>query len=130
MINRNFLKEMARDFIALGSPIFFIIIIARISLLSNYSYLSQFIIAGILFTIFVFWFKVNLYSGLGLILLIFVTLFYNNLNFTIFGIFIYILLLASLVYLNKNKKEVLLGIILGLISSGISYYVVKLIFSS
>jgi len=80
MINKNFLKEIARDFIALGSPIFFIIVVARISLLSNFEYLSQFIIAGILFIISVFSFKVNLYSGLGLIVLVFTTLFYNNLN--------------------------------------------------
>ena len=56
MINKNFLKELARDFIALGSPIFFIIVIVRISLLSNYEYLSQFIIAGVLFLISVFLF--------------------------------------------------------------------------
>ena len=125
----EYIKETARDLIALGSPIFFIIVIARIYLLSNYSYLSQFIIGALIFFPLMFLFKANMYSGLGLIVLIFTTLFYNNLKFTIFGIAIYLLLLASLIYLKYDKKKVIMGIIFGAIATGISYYVVRFLFS-
>ena len=124
----NLLKEIARDFIALGSPIFFIIVIARIYLLSNYSYLSQFVIGAIIFFPLMFLFKANMYSGLGLITLVFISLFYNDLKFTIFGILIYMIAIASLFYLKKDKLEIIKGIAFGAIAIGISYYIVKLIF--
>ena len=128
-MNSKYLKETARDLIALGSPVFFIIVIARIYLLSNYSYLSQFIIGAIIFLPLIFLFKANMYAGLGLIVLIFTTLFYNNLNFTIFAIVIYLLLLASLVYLKYDKKKIIISVILGAIATGIGYYAVRFLFA-
>ena len=125
---KKFLEEYARDIIALGSPIFFILVLARIFLLSNYSYLSQFFIAGIIFSLLAYFFRANIYSGLGLIVLIFTTLYYNRINFTIFAIFIYLLLIASLFYLKKEKSEVIKGIIFGLICAGISWIAVEKLF--
>lgn len=122
------LKEVARDFIAFGSPVFFALVLARVYLLSNFEYLSQFVIAGILFFILFLFFKINLYSGLSLIVLVFTILYYNDLNFGIFATLAYLGLLASLVYLKTDKKEIFNGILLGAISSLVSYYVVKLIF--
>ena len=124
----EYLKETARDLIALGSLVFFIIVIARIYLLSNYSYLGQFVLSALIFFPLMFLLKANMYAGLGLIVLIFTTLFYNNLNFTIFGIAIYLLLLASLIYLKYDKKKVIIGVILGAISTGISYYSIQYLF--
>lgn len=122
-------KEIARDVIALGSPIFFLLVVARIFLLSNYAYLSQFIISGILFFPIAFFSKPNYYSGLGLVVLIFTTKYYGDLKFALFGAFIYLILLASLVYLKEDKIKILKGIFLGLISTGISYYAVNLFFN-
>ena len=122
------IKEVARDFVALGSPIFFILIIARILFLSNYEYLSQFIIAGILFSGFFYFFKSNLYSGLGIISLIFTTLYYNDLRFSIFVFFIYIGLIASLIYLKTEEKEIFLGTLFGIVSTALSYLLVDFIF--
>ncbi|MEK6842642.1 MAG: hypothetical protein AABX84_02405 [Nanoarchaeota archaeon] len=124
----NFLKESARDIIAFGSPIFFILVLARIFLLSNYSYLSQFIIAGILFLPLIYFFKANIYSGFGLIVLIFTTLYYNEVRFTIFAVFLYLLLIASLFYLKKEKLEIIKGIFFGAVSTGISWFLVEKLF--
>ena len=121
-------KEAARDIIALGSPVFFLLVIARIFLLSNYAYLSQFIIAGILFLAMMFFIKANYYSGLGLIVLIFTAKYYGDLKFALFGAFLYLLLLASLIYLKEDKMKIVKGILFGLISAGISYYAINLIF--
>jgi len=123
------LKEIARDIIALGSPIFFVLVVARIYLLSNFEYLSQFLIAGILFLVLFFIFKADIYSGLGLIVLIFTMIYYNDLKFGIFGTLLYAALILSLVYLNKGKKEILLGVVLGAVSALISYFAVKMIFT-
>lgn len=127
-MKREILKETARDIIALGSPVFFILVIARIFLLSNFAYLSEFIISGILFIPLMYFLKANIYSGLGLIVLIFTGIYYDNLNFAIFAAFIYILLVVSLICLKEDKTKVIKGIILGLVSAGVGYYLVKLIF--
>lgn len=128
-MNREYLREAARDLIALGSPVFFIIVIARVYLLSNYSYLSQFIIGAAIFLPLAFFFKSNMYSGMGLIVLIFTTLFYNDLKFTVFGTAVYLLLLASLTYLDYDRKKIILGTFIGAISTGISWYAVKFLFN-
>lgn len=129
MIKTNLLREFARDIIALGSPIFFLLVLIRISMIPKYDYLSQFLIAGVLFLILMFLFKANLYSGLGIIVLIFTSLYYDYNLFTIFGVLVYSLLFFSLIYLKNEKSKVFRGFLFGLISSGVSYYAVKLIFN-
>lgn len=121
-------KEIARDLIALGSPIFFLLVIVRISITENFAYLSQFLIAGILFLFLMFLLKANMRAGLGIILLIFVSRYYNNLNFTIFAIALYSALLLSLFYLKHDVKEIIKGTIFGLISARAGYYLEGLIF--
>lgn len=127
-MKKGFSREFARDLIALGSPIFFILVIARIFLLSNFEYLSQFLIAGILFFSLAYFLKGNIYSGSGLIVLTFAGIYYNDLKFGLFGFLVYLGLLSSLVYLKYDKKEIFKGIIFGIISTGISWYAVRLIF--
>jgi hypothetical protein len=121
-------KEVARDFIALGSIPFFILILVRVYLLDKPGYFSQFIVAGILFLILGYVLKATIYSGLGLVALVFTMLYYNNLKYNIFAIAAYLLLLGSLFYLKKPKKKILLGVLFGVIASGISYYLVPLVF--
>ena len=124
----NCINETARDLIALGGIPFFILVIARVWLISKEYYQFQFIFGGIIFLILMFLFKSNIHSGLGLIVLIFTTIYYNNLNFGIFASLAYCLLIFSLIYLKKDKKEILKGILFGGISSSISYYLVGILF--
>ena len=128
MKTEKFLKEFARDVIALGSPVFFVLVLARIFLLSNYAYLSQFVVSGILFFPLAYFFKSNLYSGLGLIVLVFTTLYYTEIRFTIFAVFLYFLLVASLFYLKKEKSEIIKAIFFALISAGVSWFAVEKLF--
>ena len=121
-------KEIARDVIALGSPVFFLLVLARVALLSNFEYLSQFVIAGILFVVLFLFFVGNIHSGLGIIVLFFTTIYYSDLKFSIFAILLYFGLVASLLYLKKDKREIINGVIFGLISTGVSYILVKFIF--
>ncbi len=120
-------KETARDLIALGSVPFFILVLVRVYLLNNQVYFSQFIIAGILFILISLLTGVNLYSGLGLIILAFTNLYYQDIRFGIFSILAYILLITSLIYLRKTSKDIIKGVVFGVLSSGIAYYAVKFI---
>ncbi|MBU4069999.1 MAG: hypothetical protein KJ646_03370 [Nanoarchaeota archaeon] len=127
-MKKEFIKETARDIIALGGVPFFILVLVRVAILSKPDFLLQFLLAGVIFLLINFLVKTNLYSGLGLIILIFTSLYYNDLKFSIFASLVYVGLISSLVYLKSNKKEIIKGVLLGVLSSAISYYLVKVIF--
>lgn len=130
-MNKDFKKlisETARDLIALGGIPFFILIIGRVWMLDKPYYPFQFIIGGIIFLLLMFIFKSNLHSGLGLIALIFTLLYYEHFKFSVFAILAYCLMIFSLIYLKKSKKEIFKGILFGIISSSISYYLVEVLF--
>ena len=126
-MNKGWFREFARDVIALGSIPFFLLVLVRIWILPNPEFLTQFIIAGGGFLLAFFIFKQNMYSGLALITLIFTSLHYNDLRFTIFASIAYLVLLFSLFYLKEESKEIFKGILLGIISSGVGYYAIKMI---
>ena len=54
MNEKNFLKEIQRDFVAIGGPVFFALVLARVLIISDYQYLMQFLFAGILFFILIY----------------------------------------------------------------------------
>ena len=125
---KSHLKDIARDLIALGGLPFFILVIARVWLLSKEYYQFQFIFGGIIFLVLMLFFKAEIHAGLGLIIVFFLSNYYGNLNFWIFAVFAYLILLVSLFYLGKDKKKIFKGILFGLIATGISYYLVQYLF--
>jgi hypothetical protein len=122
------IKEVTRDLIALGGIPFFILVIGRVWLLSQEYYQFQFIFGGIIFLVLMFLFKAEIHAGLGLVVLVFMTIYYNKLNFGIFAVSVYCLAIFSLIYLKKDKKDIFKGILFGGISAGISYYLVGILF--
>ncbi|MAH03651.1 hypothetical protein CMI39_02585 [Candidatus Pacearchaeota archaeon] len=128
-MKKEWIRETARDIIALGSIPFFILVLVRVSLIQKPFYFYQFLIAGIIFLLFMIILKYNLYSGLGFIILVFTNLYYNEFKFLIFSILVYIGLILSLFYIKEEKYKIIKGILFGVISSGISYLFVKYIYS-
>jgi len=116
-------KEIARDSLAFGSILMFIIVAARTTLADNYKFLAELIFAGIIILILSFVFKSQNHLSRAIVLYIFTVLFYNDTRYTIFASLLMLLILISLFYLKFSKKQILLGVLSGLISSGISYFV-------
>ncbi|MCK5321068.1 hypothetical protein KAJ38_00660 [Candidatus Pacearchaeota archaeon] len=114
-------KESARDLISLGGIPFFLLVLARVYLLNIPEYFNQFVFSGTIFLILFFIFKLNLYSGMGFIVLIFTSLFYSEMTFFIFGLIAYILVIASLLYLKHDTKKVFLGILAGMVGVATGY---------
>jgi hypothetical protein len=127
-MKKEWVKEIARDLIALGGIPFFILVIVRVFILPDYHYIFQFVFGGILFFILNFLFKSNNHSGLGIILLFFVSKHYGDIKFTILASIMYLLLIVSLFYLKEDKIKVFKGIFFGTISIIISYFLTGLIF--
>ncbi len=128
-MQKKWIEEVARDLIAFGGLPFLIITIIRVSTGQAY-YPMQFIIASVVFFILRFLLKADLRAGLAFVLCVFTSLYYNHVLFTIFATIIYIGIIASLFYLKHRKKEILTGIILGVISTAISYFIVKMLFKN
>ena len=127
-VKKEWLKETCRDFIALGSIPFFILVLVRVYILNNPGYFYQFLFAGILVILLSFLFRINLYSGLGLIMVFFLSMHYEEAKFSIFAVIAYLILIFSLYYLGKDKKEIIKGVFFGGICTGVSYYLVNLFF--
>jgi len=127
MIKKRWLSELARDLIALGGIPFLILTIVRVSVVEPY-YPMQFIISSVIFFILKALFGGVLRAGIGLVLVIFTSLFYNSLLFATFALLIYIGLIISLFYLKRDKTQILKGILLGGISAEMGYLIVRLIF--
>jgi len=116
-------KTVARDIVAIGGVPFFILVLVRVYLLNNPVYFSQFVVSGVVFLGTWFLFKQNIYAGLGLIVLVFTSMYYSNNTFTIFGVIAYVFLLGGLFYLKENIKKIFLGIVVGALGVGVSYLV-------
>ncbi|MBS3087519.1 hypothetical protein J4226_02895 [Candidatus Pacearchaeota archaeon] len=121
MKSKLWLRETMRDIVALGGLPFFVLVLARVWMLDNVTYFSQFAIAGIFFGLVFFLLKQDWHAGMGLIALVFTSLYYEDVVFGVFGIAIYLALLASLIYLEKDWKKVGLGILVGGISVLVSF---------
>ena len=120
-------KDIARDLIALGGLPFFILVLVRVYILNKPEYFAQFVAAGLIFILISLLIRTSFYAGLGLVILAFTNLYYQDMKFGIFSVIAYILLLASLVYLEKPKKDIIKGVVLGALATGIAYYAVKLL---
>lgn len=127
IVKKEWVKEFARDFIALGSLPFLILTIVRVSVIQIY-YPMQFIISSILFFVLNAIFKGEMRAGIGVILLTFTSLFYNHILFTTFALLVYLGVVISLFYLGRGSRQILRGILLGMISVGIAYVIVNLVF--
>ncbi len=126
-MEKIWLKELARDLIAFGSIPFLVLTIARVSVLTIY-YPMQFIISSLLFFILKAIFKADLRAGIGFILLAFVSLYYLNALFAVFAGLVYVGIIISLFYLKRDRRQILKGILLGGLSTGIGYVIVRLFF--
>ncbi len=126
-MKKEWLREQARDLIAVGSIPFLALTVARVSVITAY-YPMQFIISSILFFILKMIFKAELHAGIGFILVTFISLFYRSALFTIFASIVYAGVIISLFYLKRDTRLIVKGILLGMISAGMGYIIVRLIF--
>jgi|TARA_Y100000310_G_scaffold147939_1_gene147192 hypothetical protein len=117
MDKKDWKKEVARDVISLGSVVFFLLVVVRIWLLDDAVYLGQILASGIIFLVLFYFFRMSLYSGLALIVLVFTGMYYSDIRYWVFGGIVYVALLYSLVYLGKDNRNVLRGILLGILGS-------------
>lgn len=119
----NFKKELARDFLALGSWVFFLLVIGRILVLPyRWPYLDNIIGIGVFILILEFTFKskIDYYVSRAVVLAYFTTIFYENYNYSIFVILAFVGLFFSSWYIGKDWRKSVYGLLLGIILIGLS----------
>lgn len=123
----NWKKELARDFIALGSWVFYILVIGRILILPyRWPFLYHILIAGaliLILNIFVKKTPIDYYVSRATVLGFFTSLFYKNNIYNGFVIIIFLGLLLSSWYIGDDLKKTGFGFLLGLVSIGFGFLI-------
>jgi hypothetical protein len=124
---KNWRKEIARDTLALGSVPFYALVIAR-AVVGRYAiFIYQLLIALAVLFMLSRVVKGNMHVARALVLVVFTSLFYNDMLYSIFALLAFILLLLSTIYLKIKKASIAKGILIGAVASLLSYYIASLI---
>ncbi len=109
-------ENILRDFLALGSWVFFVLVLGR-SLVDPFMELVIPLIAtGILIlAVELAWKGFDAYSSRGLVLCYFMIIYYQSAAFTIFASFVMLGLLLSSFFLEKDTKKIVYGVLIGVI---------------
>jgi len=123
MAKKGIGRKVARDVLALGSWVFFALVIVRALIGPFYPLLSQVVIAGIFVLIVGLLFKdYDGYLSRGIILAIFTCLFYRDTLYSAFVTLVVAAMIWSSYSVGRKNKEVIWGVVIGLLGSGIGYY--------
>jgi len=120
---KNWKKEFSRDLLALGSIIFYVLVLGRSLIGPYWPFVVQLTLSGIvLFLIYLFYKKADYYTGRALILLYFTSLFYKDLVYSLFASFVFILIFVSSYFVGNKIKNIVYGVVFGIVASLISFY--------
>ena len=121
-------EEIARDIIALGGLPFYFLVLVRASIGGYLSFLSHVAVAlPVLYLLSRLVRGVNLHIARGLILVVFTSVYYKALPFTVFSLLVWCGMIYALIYLKTGAGGILKGIALGIVSVIISYSLTLLI---
>jgi len=127
MKNKDWKQTLARDVLALGSWVFYFLVIARALIKPYRPFADQLIIAAIILVVINLFIKnYEGYTSRALILVVFTSLFYKDNLFTSFAALIGLGLIASSYYTGNDKNKIIKGILIGLIATLIGYYLPNL----
>ena len=127
-MQKSWLREIARDLIALGSIPFYFLVMVRAIIGKYNAFVYHMIIAAI--SVFFLYFIVknaNLHVARSLVIVISTSLFYKESIFTAFAVLIWFLLLISAYYIKRDIGFMVRGVLIGFLSFLSGYYGAMLI---
>ena len=120
---KSWLKEFARDLMALGSIPFYLLVVIRSVIGNYYVFVYQMLIAAIAVLILYFLIRgSSLHVARSLVVVVFTSLFYKETIFTVFTSITWVLLLFAAYYVKGKIGYVTRGVVVGILSSLIGYY--------
>ncbi|MBI3034902.1 hypothetical protein HYY71_01135 [Candidatus Woesearchaeota archaeon] len=122
-MKKSWIKEIARDLLALGSIPFYFLVVVRAVIGKYNAFVYQMLIAALVVFILYFLMKdSSLHVGRAFVILVFTSLFYKDMLFAAFASLAWVLLLISAYYIKRSVGFVLRGIMIGAIGSLAGYY--------
>lgn len=119
----GWLKEVSRDALALGSWVFFLLVIGRAFIGPYYPFAYQLIISAITLVLISLIFRdYEGYVARALVVGILTVIFYEDFGFGVFTGLIFIGVVFASWYLGNNWKRIVYGLIIGGIGAGLGYY--------
>ena len=124
---KDWKKELARDSIALGSTLFYFVVIIR-AIVGQYAiFVYQMLIALVLMVLLSRFFDGDMYVARCFVVWVFTSMFYSHWLYTVFAFFVWVLVIVSSYYLKTKKKVIIIGIVFGVVSALVAYYLAPLI---
>ena len=122
-MKKDWKHELARDTIAFGSILFYLIVIIRATIGEFDLFLYQLLIALAVLIILSFIIKnANHHVARALPLVVFTIIFYKDNLFTIFVSLLFIIFLGAAYHIKVKKEAIVKGIIIGVIAALVGYY--------
>ena len=122
-MKKRWKDETARDLLALGSWVFYILVIGRALIKPYRPFVDEIIIAGVVVVLAGMMFlEFDGYIARALVLVIFTSMFYENVIYTSFASIVGLLMLFSSYGLNKDIRRIGLGLIVGIFALICGYY--------
>lgn len=122
-MKKDWKYEIARDSMAFGSILFYLIVIIRAMIGEYMPFVYQLLIAIVILIVSSLIIKnTNHYIARAFVLITFTSLFYKDALFTFFAALLWIFMIGSTFYMKENKKSIFKGIILGIFTALVSYY--------
>src|SRR3989338_4727175 len=120
---KKWLKEIARDLLALGSIPFYFLVVIR-AVIGEYNvFVYQMVIAALVIFVLNFIIKdSSMHVARALSAVVFTSMFYKEGIFAFFAMLVWFLLLISAYYIKRNISFVVRGVIVGAISSAAGHY--------
>ena len=122
-MKENWKYEIARDSMAFGSILFYLIVIARATIGDYMIFVYHLLIALVILMLFYFIIKnANYHIARAFVLVVFTSLFYKDNFYTIFVSLIWLFMMGAAFYIKLKKESIFKGIILGIIAVLAGYY--------
>jgi len=126
-INDNWKREIQRDILALGSPVFYFLVIAR-ALVGPFWDLANplLILAPVLYLISRSKLEVDLYLSRSLLMIVVITMHYGDIKFGLFSGLIWLAMVNAASNLGRNKGQITGGILLGAVLAIVGAFIANL----
>lgn len=127
-MEKDWKHEIARDSVAFGSILFFLIVIIRAIIGKYMPFVYQLLIAlGILIILGFIIKNTNQHIARAFVLVVFTSLFYKETLFTVFAVLLWVFMLLAAFYIKVKKEAIAKGVILGVFAALVSYYASSLL---
>jgi hypothetical protein len=114
-MSNDWKNDLSRDVKALGSIVFYLLVVARAAIGPFFPFIYQLLIALVIVYLFSLFVKAyDAYVARALIVATFTTLFYRDLIFGIFAFLVFAALIVSTLHLGSSKGKVCKGILVGI----------------